>query len=203
MAVVERPDEGIMVVDGLLTGVDEARLVGVLDTVEVRPQELGRSSRVRTRRRGESRSALVPELLWGRIGPLLPAPAAWFPAGPTRTRPSLEPDVRHWRWSGCSPLTRLYEYGPGDEFRPHVDEPWRAGPQRRSLLTVLVYLPTGEPCRGGETVVEGRAIAPLPGRVVVFDHRLVHAGQPVEAGRKLVLRNDVVAEADRKAAAGS
>lgn len=185
------PDAGVMVIDDLLTDEDQSFLIAVLDDAELSAQELGRSSRSRTRRRGESRSPEVPELLWGRLQPLLPPPRDWFPADRS---PRLEPDIGHWRWAGCNDLTRFYDYGLGDEFRPHFDESWRAAANRRSLLTVLVYLPTGEPCEGGETVVEGRAIVPRPGRVAVFDHRLVHAGQPVLAGRKLVLRNDVIAE---------
>lgn len=188
-----------MVIDDLLTDEDQSTLVAVLDGAELSAQELGRSSRSRTRRRGESRAPEVPQLLWGLLEPLLPPPAEWFPAD---RRPRLEPDITQWRWAGCNDFTRFYEYGPGDEFRPHFDESWRATPNRRSLLTVLVYLPTGEPCEGGETVVEGHAIAPRPGRIAVFDHRLVHAGQPVLAGRKLVLRNDVIAEAGPAAGDG-
>jgi len=192
LVMIERPAAGVMVIDALLTDEDQSNLVAVLEGAELSAQELGRSSRSRTRRRGDGRSPKVPQLLWARLEPILPPPTEWFP--PDR-RPRLEPDIAHWRWSGCNVFTRFYDYGLADEFRPHFDESWRAAPDRRSLLTVLVYLPTGERCEGGETVVEGHAIAPHPGRVAVFDHRLIHAGQPVLAGRKLVLRNDVIASA--------
>lgn len=190
---MERPDPGILVVDGVLSATHQATLLGALDVGDMSGQLLGSSGLARTRRRGESRSIEVPQLLWSTLGPLLPPPGDWFP--PTRTRPSLEPDIDQWRWDGCNVLTRFYEYGLGDEFRPHTDESWRASTLRRSLLTILVYLPAGDECLGGETVVEGHVIDPVPGRVAVFDHRLTHAGQPVLRGRKVVLRNDVMAAA--------
>jgi hypothetical protein len=193
MPIFERPDAGILVIDELLSDDDQAQLLAVVDSADLTAQALGQSSGSRTRRRGESRSPDVPRILWSRLGSHLPPVPDWYPA--SRPRPKLEPDLDQWRWSGCNDFTRFYDYGPGDEFRPHFDESWRASPRRRSLLTVLVYLPTGESCEGGETVVEGHGVEPLPGRIAVFDHRLVHAGQPVLAGRKLVLRNDVIAEA--------
>jgi len=57
---------------------------------------------------------------------------------------------------------------------------------------VLVYLPTDEPCVGGETVIDGEVVSAEPGRVVVFPHDLLHEGRPVESGQKLVLRNDII-----------
>ena len=60
------------------------------------------------------------------------------------------------------------------------------------MLTVLVYLPAGG-CDGGETVIDGETVPVADGRVVVFDHGLLHEGKPVERGEKLVLRNDIVA----------
>lgn len=120
MSTVERPDPGIIVIDGLLTKEDQAALLAVLDSATLLAQELGRSSRTRTRRRGESRSPDVPRLLWARLEPLLPPPSAWYPAD--RPAPRLEPAVDHWRWSGCNDFSRFYDYGLGDEFRPHFDE---------------------------------------------------------------------------------
>lgn len=189
MAKFEQPTTGVMVLDGLLEPADLRVLVDVVDSATLADQRLGRAGDARTRRRGEVRSASVAALLWARLAPVLPAPVDWFTA---TDRPRLEPEIDRWRWDGCNEFTRCYEYGVGDEFRAHVDESWRAGAFRRSLLTVLVYLPPGERCEGGETVVDGHAIEPVAGRVAVFDHRLRHAGQPVLAGRKVVLRNDVI-----------
>jgi predicted 2-oxoglutarate/Fe(II)-dependent dioxygenase YbiX len=80
----------------------------------------------------------------------------------------------------------------GDRFAPHVDEAFRPAAMKRTFLTLLLYLPTGEPCLGGETVVDGEVVSVTPGRTVLFDHRLVHEGRPVEDGVKIVLRNDIV-----------
>lgn len=191
VAVLDRPTPGILTIDGALTQADLRDLAAVVESADLTAQNLGQPSRTRTRRRGDIRSPAVPLLLWRLLQPYLGDPVDWYPS---KRPPQLEPPIDEWAWSGCNDLTRFYEYGPGDEFRPHTDESWRATATRRSLLTVLVYLPTGEPCEGGETVVDGYAIAPAHGRVALFDHRLVHAGQPVLAGQKLVLRNDVIAE---------
>ncbi len=61
------------------------------------------------------------------------------------------------------------------------------------MLTVLVYLPAGG-CLGGATAIDGEVVPVKDWRTVVFDHRLLHEGTAVESGRKLVLRNDIVAE---------
>lgn len=63
------------------------------------------------------------------------------------------------------------------------------------MLTLLLYLPAGG-CEGGETVIDGETVAVVEGRIVVFDHGLLHEGKPVERGQKLVLRNDIVARSD-------
>ena len=43
-------------------------------------------------------------------------------------------------------------------------------------------------------MIDGEVIQVRGWRVVIFDHRLRHEGKPVEAGEKLVLRNDIVAQ---------
>lgn len=49
---------------------------------------------------------------------------------------------------------------------------------------------------GGETVIDGEVVPVVDGRIVLFEHSLLHEGRPVERGAKIVLRNDIVAKAD-------
>jgi hypothetical protein len=66
----------------------------------------------------------------------------------------------------------------------------------------MVYLNGG--CEGGETefdlgtvFVSGEGdrvlrVAPEPGKALLFHHKIFHRGSPVAAGRKYVLRTDVM-----------
>jgi len=180
---------GLLVLDDVF-GVDDLEaLTGTIEALEFESQDYGRAV-ISRRERATSESPIIPDLLWRRIGPLLPPMGSFFDGGPGT--PRLDPPVHEWEAVGCNPRSRAYRYGPGAAFSEHEDEPWRPEPGVRSLLTVLVYLPVGG-CEGGETVVDGTVVPVVDGRVVVFDHGLLHEGRPVERGRKLVLRSDVVA----------
>jgi hypothetical protein len=191
-----RRNASTMVVDDCLTDGDLETIVAVARELAYEDQDLGRGLLSR-RQRASIEDSRIGELLWARLRDLLPAPAAWF--DDERPPPDLEPPVSGWAWIGLNPYARFYRYGLGAEFSLHEDEPWRPGDGRRSLLTLLVYLPVGG-CTGGETVIVDEVVAPVDGRVVMFDHRLPHAGRPVERGSKLVLRSDVVAQAENRAA---
>ena len=51
---------------------------------------------------------------------------------------------------------------------------------------------TGADSTGGETTFETQNIVPAQGMALFFLHHLAHKGQPVLAGRKYVLRTDVM-----------
>jgi len=100
---------------------------------------------------------------------------------------------------------QLIHYGPGDEYRPHFD--WfdpalagsavhlKAGGQR--IATLIFYL--NRPERGGATqfpFLSGLTVSAVAGRALYFeniddaysvDHRVQHAGTPVEAGEKWIV----------------
>ena len=91
--------------------------------------------------------------------------------------------------------SRLYRH----RERAVVEDPsiaaglWTPDANTRSVLTVLVYLPSSE-CVGGETRLDpDQLIEPMAWRIAVFDHAVLHEGSPVERGQKQVLRNDVIA----------
>lgn len=188
MPSVEHRRVGILVIDDALAPSDLDQLMGSVRAVRFEPQDLGRGVFAR-RERAQLDDAEVGAMLWERIGPHLPPLAWWFVGSRT---PRLEPAVDDWTAVGCNPRSRLYRYGMGASFSEHEDEPWKPDSTTRSMLTVLVYLPVGG-CEGGETVIDGETVAVVDGRVVVFDHGLLHEGKPVERGQKLVLRNDVIA----------
>ncbi|KAH8044846.1 hypothetical protein JL722_14505 [Aureococcus anophagefferens] len=104
------------------------------------------------------------------------------------------------RWGSTSGSAALR---PGERFEPHYDLVVDYPPDRRSLVTVLVYLTDG--FEGGDTAFldaaapasSPAAVAPRVGRVVLFEHGLFHSGQEVVAGVKYVLRTDVLFEAPR------
>jgi len=123
------------------------------------------------------------EELWSRIDDQLPE--RWQEV-------KLEDDT--WRSVGLNERFRFYRYDPGQSFELHRDGYYRRNDDERSLLTLLVYL--NSPERGGSTRVvtlgDVLQIEALTGRALLFAHRLLHEGAAVEAGRKYVLRSDVM-----------
>ncbi|HEY4376866.1 MAG TPA: 2OG-Fe(II) oxygenase [Acidimicrobiales bacterium] len=181
---------GVVVIDDLFDAADLGALTGVAEQLDYEDQDLGRGV-VGRRQRAETDDSLVPDLLWSRLADVLPPIDGFFAGGPGT--PRLDPPIGSWEAVGCNPRTRFYRYGLGAAFSEHEDEPWRPDPRRRSLLTVLAYVPCGG-CDGGETVVDGEVVRVVDGRVLVFDHGLLHEGRPVEQGSKLTVRSDIVAQ---------
>lgn len=87
---------------------------------------------------------------------------------------------------------RVYRYDPGQHFGPHQDQSYFGKNGEKSLLTLMVYL--NEAFEGGETEFpeQGRIIVPKTGMALLFQHMVLHAGNRVTRGTKLVLRSDVL-----------
>ena len=126
--------------------------------------------------------------LWDRAKPFVPA--------------TLDLGFNRWAAVGLNERFRFYRYDPGERFRPHTDG-YFARTGARSKLTFMIYLSGG--CDGGETIVyidaddglplpDGTVlrVPPEPGKVLAFRHDLLHEGAAVRAGRKYVLRSDVM-----------
>lgn len=149
-------------------------------------------------------SPAVAQQLWHR----LPAQDV-SPGHPTDT------DGSTWRPVGVSPRLRFIVYRPGGVLVPHYDAPFVVGPDERTLRSVVVSLQAAR--RGGATrfvvdpqrqvPVEERDLSDLPlganldvlaaptmgpGRCLVFDHRILHDGAPVEEGLKILMRTDLL-----------
>lgn len=190
-AKVEWRRQGILVLDDVFDDGELAILSSIASTSLFEEQELGRGlTPARSRQRAQAESQEVANILWWHLAEHVSPLARWFDGRHHGIR--LHPEIDRWVPSECNSRSRLYRYRIGADFREHEDEAWRPKRNVRSFLTVLVYLPTDEPCVGGETVIDGEVVAVKPGRIVVFPHDLLHEGRPVESGKKLVLRNDII-----------
>ncbi len=111
-----------------------------------------------------------------------------------RARPFLVQEFRGWDLVGFNERWRYYRYDPGQTFAPHRDGAYERENGERSRFTFMIYLNDGY--EGGETIFhEGREVLrvkPERGKVLVFHHPLLHEGAPVVAGRKYVLRTDIM-----------
>jgi len=95
-------------------------------------------------------------------------------------------------WSACGVNERLrfYRYELGQQFDWHYDGYFQRANGERSHITFMIYLNEG--FTGGATSIEGIHITPQKGLALFFMHRVLHKGQPVDEGRKYVLRTDIM-----------
>ena len=93
---------------------------------------------------------------------------------------------------GLNERLRFYRYEAGQMFAPHVDGYYRRPNGEQSLLTWMIYL--NDDFTGGETKFYGAEVEVKPetGMMLVFRHALLHEGAEVRAGRKYVLRSDIM-----------
>lgn len=109
-----------------------------------------------------------------------------------RLAPFVPEEMGGWRAVGLNERFRVYRYEPGQYFRWHMDGAFRRSPREASLLTCMVYL-NDEGLEGGATeFADFDRVLPETGKVLLFDHPLMHQGAPVVAGVKYVLRTDVM-----------
>lgn len=87
---------------------------------------------------------------------------------------------------------RFYRYKDGQQFKPHIDAPYKRSETEKSKVTLLLYL--NEDFEGGATtlVLEGEDVKPKEGMLFLFEHKIMHCGRPVTEGTKYVLRTDVM-----------
>lgn len=128
--------------------------------------------------------------LFARLQPLLPARR--FGAGPYRPERRYDNDSE-WVAVGLNERFRGYRYQPGQRFAPHMDGAFNRNDDERSAITVILYL--NNDCVGGRTRFldwNNLAVEPVPGRVLLFDHAILHEGAVVDGGVKYALRSDVM-----------
>jgi prolyl 4-hydroxylase len=101
---------------------------------------------------------------------------------------------------GLNERFRLYRYDPGEYFAPHHDGYFERADGDRSRLTLIYYLNDG--FGGGETrfftaQAGPLTVVPRAGAALFFQHATRHEGAAVTAGRKYVLRTDVMYRSPR------
>lgn len=97
---------------------------------------------------------------------------------------------------------RVLRYGPGHFFAEHRDGQYSRNAFERSFLTVMIYLNEGggKDFTGGSTNFVARGehqrqiseVVPQSGRILVFDHVLMHEGAKLVTGTKYAIRTDVM-----------
>ncbi|KAL9646430.1 hypothetical protein ABK040_006428 [Willaertia magna] len=118
-----------------------------------------------------------------------------------------------WNPNRINPCMRFCKYvAPSVGFLPHRDGNFVPSMDERSIFTMLIYLnddfeggttdflTAHEPGVMGELVREEIArgmskefsLQPKKGRIVVFDHHLLHQGSPLISGEKYIIRTDIV-----------
>ena len=127
---------------------------------------------IRNNYRVECRDAALAAMLWQRAAALLPP------------EPDGAPAV------GLHEDFRFYRYGVGERFNKHKDGRISVSAEIASRWTFLLYL--NDDFAGGETEFETLTVAPQQGAALCFRHELRHKGCAVTAGRKYVLRSDVL-----------
>ena len=109
---------------------------------------------------------------------------------------------KKWRPVGLNERLRFYRYDVGQLFDWHRDGYYERPNGERSFFTFMIYL--NDDFEGGGTSFrddgygQGRSgcftVKPKKGMGLLFHHPLVHRGDAVAAGRKYVLRTDVMYE---------
>ena len=97
---------------------------------------------------------------------------------------------------------RFLRYTEGDFFKSHFDGAYtRPDNSEKSQITVQLYL--NEDCEGGETTFFGPnneevRVVPQPGKVLIFEHHLLHEGSLLKSGTKYAMRTDVMYKIEQK-----
>jgi len=95
-------------------------------------------------------------------------------------------------------LLRFLKYSDGQYFKPYMDGQYRRPDgSEASYITVQLYLNGG--FKGGETTFlsskssdEDVAVVPKAGRVLLFQHDILHEGSTLISGTKYAMRTDVM-----------
>lgn len=107
------------------------------------------------------------------------------------------------KWNG-RPLSclnerlRFLKYTKGQYFKPHYDGQFeRHDYSECSFVTVQIYLNGDGDLKGGATTFfppgsNRLSVQPAPGKVIIFEHKILHEGSKILDGVKYVIRTDVM-----------
>jgi hypothetical protein len=107
---------------------------------------------------------------------------------------------KKWTPVGLNERLRLYRYDVGQQFDWHLDGYFERRTGERSFFTFMVYLnddfeggaTSFRDDNGGSSIGGMLRITPRKGMALLFHHPIWHRGDFVTAGRKYVLRTDVM-----------
>lgn len=156
----------------------------------------------------------ISDMLWERLKGFLPQVRVMDEFTPTD-----HDGHSHWKPVGVSPLLRFIRYKEGGQLVAHYDATYKESEERRTLMSLVIYLTKTEtgatrfirdPQRGkamskmdfsdwdrsansDEVIFES---LPEVGKAIIFDHRLLHDGQPLAEGssEKIIIRTDIMFE---------
>jgi len=181
--------------------IDEATKLGLVD--------LTYQKRYRNNERVVVKSEEISALYWERIKPFI-KPIILEPRNYKQTGQGFHLDGL-WEPIGLNPSWRICKYNPGGHFGPHHDGAYIINNNYRSLKTLNIYL-NGD-FEGGTTnfvneaqdrfvdsegriVAEGKnilnKIVPETGLALVFNHYLLHEGEPLKTNVKYIMRSDIM-----------
>lgn len=154
------------------------------------------------------------QALWKRLKPFVEIPRRFGPLTPTDHDGHF-----NWRAVGINPLMRFIRYKEGGQLVAHYDASYVESHERRSLMSLVIYLTSnssgatrfirdpqaGKPMdqmnfsdwdRVADTNEVLFSNQPQAGSAILFDHRILHDGQPIDQGEedKIIIRTDLMFE---------
>jgi len=99
------------------------------------------------------------------------------------------------KFAEVSGLFRFYRYGPGHFFKKHRDTTEQLA-NGLSCITILIYLNTVENS-GYTNLIDNClpnkvSVQPVVGRLLMFDHCVLHEGEELKEGNKYLIRTDLI-----------
>lgn len=170
--------------DGVLSEMECAELVNRCDRLGYHGIQQLYSPEVRNNDRTFIVNQQSAEALFQRFQHLLPS--------------TVLHEEHRWELEGLHDIFRINRYRSNQYFNAHTDSPYLRGTQAQSFYTVLLYLNTVEEDFGGHTLfigTQGQTIAalqPVAGRLAVFNHQTLHAGEQLLQGQKHAMRTDAI-----------
>ena len=156
----------------------------------------------------------LADVLWSRVKPLMPSLRVMDAHTPTDHNGHAM-----WKPVGVSPLFRFIRYKEGGQLVAHYDATYAESDTRRTLMSMVIYLTKND--RGATRFLkdpqagkrmdemdfsdwdragdEDEVILrsnPEIGTAIIFDHRMLHDGEPLDDGdpEKIIIRTDIMFE---------
>jgi prolyl 4-hydroxylase len=105
-----------------------------------------------------------------------------------------------WKPKEVNERLRFLRYDPGEFFAPHYDGAFKreSGSSAGDISKITLQLYLNDGFEGGSTRFFDQQtdyfydVVPKTGSVLLFDHPMLHSGEPVVKGRKYAVRSDIM-----------